>query len=214
MKRSRWLVFGVGNPSRGDDALGPLFVERLEQWSATAGDLPVALATLTDFQWQVEHALDLIDVDVTVFVDASLRAAPPFEIAPLAPAFDATHSTHALSPACVLATAERLGQILPQAWLLAIRGETFELGAEPSPASCCHLDAALDFLLARLAAGQIEPLESLGRRPCSHRRGERLYRPRFPWSAAVSNGAGDAPVSFALSRHTHADRSPPRVTAL
>ncbi len=162
MKRSRWLVFGVGNPSRGDDALGPLFVERLEQWSATAGDLPVALATLTDFQWQVEHALDLIDVDVTVFVDASLRAAPPFEIAPLAPAFDATHSTHALSPACVLATAERLGQILPQAWLLAIRGETFELGAEPSPASRRHLDAALDFLLARLAAGQIEPLESLG----------------------------------------------------
>jgi len=23
-----WLVFGVGNPSRGDDALGPAFVER------------------------------------------------------------------------------------------------------------------------------------------------------------------------------------------
>ena len=25
------LVFGYGNPGRGDDALGPTFVERLEQ---------------------------------------------------------------------------------------------------------------------------------------------------------------------------------------
>ena len=161
MSRPRWLVFAVGNPSRGDDALGPLFVERLEQWSATAGDLPVALATLTDFQWQVEHALDLIDVDMVVFVDASVRALPPFEIAPLAPAFDATYSTHALSPACVLATAERLGQILPQAWLLAIPGRDFELGAAPSPGGQRNLDAALGFLRVRLAAGQIKPLESM-----------------------------------------------------
>jgi len=99
MTRPRWLVFGVGNPSRGDDALGPLFIERLEAWSATAGDLPVALATLTDFQWQIEHALDLVDIDVVIFVDASVSASPPFELAPLAAKFDASHSTHALSPA-------------------------------------------------------------------------------------------------------------------
>ena len=79
---ARWLVFGVGNPSRGDDALGPLFVERLDAWAATAGDLSVALVTLTDFQWQIEHALDLADIDVVVFVDASVRAEPPFELAP------------------------------------------------------------------------------------------------------------------------------------
>ena len=112
-QRARWLVFGVGNPSRGDDALGPLFVERLDAWSATAGDLSVALATLTDFQWQIEHALDLADIDVVIFVDASVRAEPPFELAPLAAKFDATHSTHALSPACLLAVAERLGQTVP-----------------------------------------------------------------------------------------------------
>jgi Ni,Fe-hydrogenase maturation factor len=43
-RAARWLVFGVGNPSRGDDALGPLFIERLEAWSATARDVPVARA--------------------------------------------------------------------------------------------------------------------------------------------------------------------------
>ena len=132
MTRPRWLVFGVGNPSRGDDALGPLFIERLDAWSATARDLSVALATLTDFQWQIEHALDLADIDVVIFVDASVRAEPPFELAPLAAKFDATHSTHALSPACVLAVAQRLGQTVPEAWLLAIPGRAFELGSSPA----------------------------------------------------------------------------------
>jgi len=155
MTRPRWLVFGVGNPSRGDDALGPLFVERLEAWYA--GDLPVALATLTDFQWQIEHALDLVDIDVVIFVDASVAATPPFELAPLAANYDATHSTHALSPACLLAVAERLGQTVPAAWLLAIPGRAFELGAEPCPDSLSCLDAAFEHLRSRMIAGWIEP---------------------------------------------------------
>ena len=91
---ARWLVFGVGNPSRNDDALGPLFIERLDAWSATSDDLPIKLATLTDFQWQIEHALDLVDIDVVVFVDASVSALPPFELEPLAAKFDA-NSQHA-----------------------------------------------------------------------------------------------------------------------
>jgi hydrogenase maturation protease len=154
---ARWLVFGVGNPSRGDDALGPLLIARLEAWSATARDLPVALASLTDFQWQIEHALDLADIDVVIFVDASVKAEPPFELAPLAAKYDTTHSTHALSPACLLAVAERLGQTVPQAWLLAIPGRAFELGAPPSPDGLSCLDAAFEHLRSRLIAGRIEP---------------------------------------------------------
>jgi len=52
------LVFGYGNPSRGDDALGPEFVRRLEACCADAIACG-ALEVLTDFQLQVEHALDL-----------------------------------------------------------------------------------------------------------------------------------------------------------
>jgi len=154
--RPRWLVFGVGNPSRGDDALGPLFIERLEQWSAAIGKLPVELSMLTDFQWQIEHALDLIGVDVVLFVDASVSVAPPYEIGPLQPIFDATYSTHALSPACVLAVAEKLGQFMPQAWLLTISGERFELGAPLSPSSESYLESAVDYLRACIIAGMLE----------------------------------------------------------
>ena len=48
------LVFAWGNPSRGDDALGPLFAEAVQ-----AMNLP-QVECLTDFQLQVEHTLDLV----------------------------------------------------------------------------------------------------------------------------------------------------------
>ncbi|HTN80845.1 MAG TPA: hydrogenase maturation protease, partial [Acidimicrobiales bacterium] len=78
------LVLGVGNPSRGDDALGPLFVERLSELLAhevSNGDVEV----LTDFQLQIEHALDLTGRAKVVFVDASVSAAAPFEFSRVEP---------------------------------------------------------------------------------------------------------------------------------
>jgi len=154
--RSRWLVFAVGNPSRGDDALGPLLVERLQQWIAARGALSVDLVLLTDFQWQVEHALDLQSIDVAIFADASVSDGASFEAAPLSPSFDASYSTHALSPACVLAVAARLGQPLPQAWLLSMPGREFELGAPLSARAQSSLDGAFAYLCASLEAGRLQ----------------------------------------------------------
>jgi hydrogenase maturation protease len=154
-RRPHWLVFGVGNPSRGDDALGPMFIEQLEAWSAAMEELPVDLSILTDFQWQIEHALDLAGVDVALFVDASVRAAAPFELEPLQPMFDVTYSTHSLSPACVLAVAQQLGVALPQSWLLTIPGEEFELGAPMSGCSQDYLGLAFDYFRACARAGAV-----------------------------------------------------------
>ncbi|MDP2785684.1 MAG: Ni/Fe hydrogenase, partial [Sulfurimicrobium sp.] len=60
------LVFGYGNPSRGDDALGPLLLEQL-----AALNLP-HVELLTDFQLQVEHAVDLQGRERVLFIDASV----------------------------------------------------------------------------------------------------------------------------------------------
>jgi hydrogenase maturation protease len=142
------LVFGWGNPSRGDDALGPLFVERLE-----ALGLP-GVECLTDFQLQVEHALDLKDRQRVLFVDASLDAAAPFTVAAIGPVKDASFSTHAMSPQAVLEVHRQLevGDP-PPTTLLGIRGEAFELGEPLSAAAAAHLDAAVAWAAA-WAAGQ------------------------------------------------------------
>ena len=44
------------------------------------------------------------------------------------------------------------GEDPPPAWVLAIRGEAFELGAPMSPSAQAHLDAALQVVVPLLAA--------------------------------------------------------------
>jgi hydrogenase maturation protease len=131
------LVLAVGNPSRGDDALGALLAARLER----AG-LP-GVEVLTDFQLQVEHALDLEGRDRVLFVDAGTGTPAPFELRRIEASAEFVHTTHALSPEAVLATYLRvLAGTPPPAWLLVVRGESFELGAPLSPAAATHLEAA------------------------------------------------------------------------
>ena len=145
------LVLAVGNPSRGDDALGPLFVERAGELFAeriARGELEL----LTDFQLQVEHALDLQGRARVFFVDASVAEPPPFGCTRIQPARDASFSSHALSPAAVLdAYVKVVGEPLPESWVLAIRGERFELGEPLGRAASDHLDAALRFFGEELA---------------------------------------------------------------
>jgi hydrogenase maturation protease len=70
------LVIGIGNPSRGDDALGPLFIERVE--ILLADELARGqIELLTDFQLQLEHALDLAGRARVVFVDARCTPRTP-----------------------------------------------------------------------------------------------------------------------------------------
>ena len=145
------LVLAVGNPSRGDDALGALFEERalaLLEAEVAAGQLEL----LCDYQLQIEHALDLEGRRQIVFVDASVRAEAPYEYAPVYARRDESFSSHALSPAAVLETHRSLAGEPPPAWVLAIRGERFELGEGLSPAAAGHLEAALTFFVGAARA--------------------------------------------------------------
>ena len=147
---TRLVIFAWGNPSRGDDALGPLLAERLQQ-------LPVvrdgAVTLVEDFQLQVEHAMDLGGRDLALFVDAASGLDSPFVFSPITPRLQPTHSTHAIAPESVLAVAaDVLGEAPPPAFLLAVGGESFDLGATLSPAAQANLEAAWVCLCELLAA--------------------------------------------------------------
>jgi hydrogenase maturation protease len=139
------LVFAVGNPSRGDDALGPLLAERIE-----ALRLP-AVEVLTDFQLQVEHALDLVGRELVIFADASVSASEPFTFECVSAARDATYTSHALSPAAVLDAYVRVVDAsLPPTFVVAIRGYEFELGGAPTERALANLQAAVAEVVSRL----------------------------------------------------------------
>ena len=136
------LIFGYGNPARGDDGLGPRFVELMQSMRKHAH-----FDTITDYQLQVEHALDLMHRKQVIFVDASVSAANPFEFTPVLPSRDNSYTSHAMTPAALLAVYERVcDQALPQARLLSIRGYAFELGKPISPRAQTNLDQAARFL--------------------------------------------------------------------
>lgn len=135
------LVFGWGNASRGDDALGPMFIQRLR---ARVGEDAVEFQE--DYQLQVEHALDLAGRARVLFVDASLTCAAPFEVTVLHAARDASFSTHAMSPEAVMQVFQDIHHVEPpECTLLAIRGDAFELGSPPGAAATANLEPALDW---------------------------------------------------------------------
>lgn len=159
------LVFAIGNPSRGDDALGPTLGRALRTVEESAAAAHARAELLEVVQLQIEDALELEGRSAVLFIDA--------ERAPRAEAGDAAAAgrradgvclrrlrparaaafTHALAPGALLEVAQRvLDRPLPPAWVLAIRGSAFELGAPLSAAARARLPAALALARAWLAA--------------------------------------------------------------
>ena len=140
------LVFGWGNPSRGDDALGPLLVEQLAGLAQMSSG---RLECLTDFQLQVEHALDLVGRERVLFVDAAIGLQTPFAVSEVRPAAVAGFTTHALSPEALLQVYTELERTEPPpCTLLAIRAQRFELGEAPGEQALSDLAQALAWALA------------------------------------------------------------------
>lgn len=155
------VVFCIGNPSRGDDALGPHIHGQLGNWLKSAG-LDATVELIEDFQLQIEHALDLAGRQLAIFVDAGVETPVPLVFRPLAASTVVSHSTHALPPESVLQVALQMGVPLPPAYVLCVRGESFALGEPLSPAAREYADAALALLQEVLQA----PESALLIRPC------------------------------------------------
>jgi hydrogenase maturation protease len=131
--RSRAVIFGCGNPSRGDDALGPALMDRAEQF-IDGRPFRVRIDLIQDFQLQIEHALDLQGACLALFLDASATAKAPYTFTRLTSAQDPGWSTHELSPASLLRVFEQLQLgAAPPSYLLSVRGERFQLGENLAP---------------------------------------------------------------------------------
>jgi hydrogenase maturation protease len=160
------LVLAVGNPSRGDDAIGPALLDALHAQGVDAGG---EVELLTDFQLQIEHALDLKGRHAVLFVDAArpgaVATAGGVALVPLSAAAALPALSHALTPAAVLHVAARLGGPVPPAWQLAVAGEAFGLGEAMSVEAQARLVTALAFAQGWIAARHGEVGAATGQEP-------------------------------------------------
>ena len=142
------VVFAIGNRSRGDDAIGPLLLERLAPW-LSARTQASAFELIDDYQLQIEHALDLQGRRLALFIDAGCATPAPFRFYSIdAVASAASSSTHALPPEGVLDVYRQFeGAAPPPSFVLCVRGESFELGEGLSSAAEAHMESAWRHLM-------------------------------------------------------------------
>ncbi len=140
------VIFAVGNPSRGDDAIGPELCGQLEKWLENE-QLAGQFELIEDFQLQIEHALDLQGRQLALFIDAGENTPDPYTFGQIEPATGIAHTTHELPPEAVLQVyLQTENTPPPPAFTLCIRGENFELGDPLSPAANAHASAAFELL--------------------------------------------------------------------
>jgi hydrogenase maturation protease len=122
------LLIGYGNTLRGDDALGPIAVERLRPRLVDA-------ECVSCHQLGPEVAERLAECDLVLFVDAAAEGDPgTVRVQRLAPETNqSTSLTHHVHPVTLLSLAKTLYGHVPEAMLVTGAGADFADGEGLSP---------------------------------------------------------------------------------
>lgn len=142
--RAPLLVLAVGNPSRGDDAIGALLAERLSTWLDGEGAAwRDQVEVICDMQLMVEQVLDLTARTRVLFIDAAAQGPAPVFCHPVQPSPGAPTTSHQCTPGQLLALYQQVLKVPPPpAMLLCVVGSGFELGGALSGTAHASLDEA------------------------------------------------------------------------
>ena len=110
-----------------------------------------------DYQLTVEDAADVARHEAVVFVDAAVEGREPFAFRRVAPSRTESFSTHSVSPGMVVGLAAQLFGATTKAYILAVRGYSFEMFTEAMTAGAReNMDRAVEFLLDVLETRDFE----------------------------------------------------------
>lgn len=136
------LLIAIGNTGRGDDGLGWAFADRLKG--------RVDCDIIYRYQLQVEDAELISHYEKVWFADASheiLEAG--FEFRKIQGKGRFNYTTHALHPEAVVQLCGELYLHCPEAILIGISGEDFELGRKLTNKAQEGLNKAIHFFLEK-----------------------------------------------------------------
>jgi hydrogenase maturation protease len=127
------VMFGVGNPDRGDDGAGWLVADLLEGNPLVTVRRVAAdpSAILTDPLWDEADQVVIVDTVRTGATVGEIHRWDLFEL--LTTAVPTGAGTHDLGIAATLGLAAALGRLPLDATVIGIEGRTFEPGSDPCP---------------------------------------------------------------------------------
>ncbi len=149
----RVLILAYGNPMRGDDGLG---------WHAAQALAGDADGDEVQVMFSEQLTPDLAEpVSLSrriIFVDASATSEPGcVASAPVQPSTEPPGSfSHEITPASLLAWAQTLYGASPQAVMISVGGESFELGAGLSAPVAKSLPSLLACVREHIAAARVD----------------------------------------------------------
>ena len=139
-----FLIIGYGNELRGDDGVGPRVAMTVADWR-----LP-SVKSLAVHQLTPELAAIIAESDYVIFVDANHKCcAQTVQISPvvvsrtLSALYPSPVLAHHCEPSPLLTLTHMLYGRHPQAWLLQIPAECFEMGKSISDTAHQGIDRAL-----------------------------------------------------------------------
>ncbi|NJM98130.1 MAG: hydrogenase maturation protease [Phormidesmis sp. RL_2_1] len=141
--QNSFLIVGYGNALRGDDGVGAQVAHAVADWH-----LP-EVKTIIVHQLMPELAIEVAKADYVIFVDAcgEESCARTVQLDPIVLGGDNTQSVSALSHTHgargLLQLTQQLYGYSPQAWLLQVPGENFNLGQALSTIAQNGCDRAL-----------------------------------------------------------------------
>lgn len=139
-------VFAYGNPSRGDDGIGPWLADRLRDY-AFSQPFPFRLNLVEGFQLQVEDIFELEADSVALFIDASVNGPRDIDFTEVSPRPYQSHTSHSLQPFELLGLyRSTLAREAPVGFQLSIQGESFELGELITPTALTRAEQAWDVM--------------------------------------------------------------------
>ncbi len=150
--RPEVLVLGIGNASRGDDAVGLVVANRVGEQGlpgiAVRACPPDGMALLDE--WQGMHSVVIIDAATSNVAPGTITR---FEAGDQAlPAKAVIPSTHMFGVVQAIELARTLGRLPKRVTVFAIEGASFDHGAELSPAVERAVDDAVQRVVEEVTA--------------------------------------------------------------
>lgn len=137
--RARVLIYGYGNPARGDDALGVRFADALHDDPAFDW-----IDFDTNYQLNIEDAENIADYELVLFADATVDpGVESFRLKRVEPDPQIQFTNHAVTPGFVIALCNQLHGRIPDVWVVEIRGHEWELGQNMTEEAASNLNDAL-----------------------------------------------------------------------
>lgn len=150
-KYPRCIVFGIGNPDRGDDAAGPAVVRQLR-------DPLLRGVKIIEHGGEATALVGQMAARSVFLIDACASGAPPgtihrFDVS-AAPVPDVALglSTHGCGLAMAVELARTLGQLPRRCIIYAIEGTSFAIGAPLSPPVVAGIAEVVDRVRAEIGS--------------------------------------------------------------